>query len=232
MKGFRDTILLGLDREPLAAVLAEAGQWPPRRAVSPLIGLLLHPDERIKWHAVSALGIVVSQLAGMDLEAARTVMRRLIWSLNEESGGIGWGAPETLAEIMAEDGVLAAEFGHLLISYLRPDGSPLKLPALQRGLMWGLGRLAATRPGLLERVDAPVYLLPYLASEDAEVRGLAARALGLLRVGAARTGLMSLKKDAAEFLLYDRGERAVTTVGRIAGEALDRIDEGPPPPGN
>ena len=32
--------------------------------VSPLIGCLFHGDEKIRWHAVSALGAVVADLAG------------------------------------------------------------------------------------------------------------------------------------------------------------------------
>jgi hypothetical protein len=224
----RESILTCLKGEPLDAVLAEVRQWPPRQVVSPLIRFLFNGEERIKWHAVSALGVVVAALAERDREAARTIMRRLMWSLNDESGSIGWGAPETLAEVMAGHEGLAGEFGHILVAYMRPDGCYLELPALQRGLMWGMGRMAATRPGLLRGWDAPAHLLPYLDSEDREVRGLAARALGLLRVDAVRGRLASLRDDSAEFLFYDRGELATTTVGGLAGEALALIDGLPP----
>jgi len=224
VKVSKESILTCLRKEPLDAVLDEVRQWPPRRAVSPLIGCLFNGDERIKWHAVSALGAVVAALAKDDMEAARTIMRRLMWSLNDESGSIGWGVPETLAEIVAGHEGLAAEYGHILMAYMRPCECYLELPALQRGLLWGMGRIAATRPEILKAGDAPVHLLPYLDSEDPEVRGLAARVLGLLRVSAARGRLASLRDDSAEFLLYDRGELATTTVGGLAGAALDFIE--------
>jgi hypothetical protein len=150
-------------------------------------------------------------------------MRRLMWSLNDESGSIGWGAPETLAEIMAEHEGLAGEYGQILVSYMRPEGCYLEFPALQRGLMWGMGRLAEVRPGLLREVDAPAHLPPYLDSGDREVRGLAARALGLLRVETARGKLASMAGDTAEFILYDRGELATVTVGGLAAAALALI---------
>ena len=221
----KESLLACLAGEPLAAVLDGIRQWPPRRAVSPLIGCLFNEDDRIRWHAVSALGAVVASLAETDGEAARTVMRRLMWSLNDESGSIGWGAPEALAEIMACHRGLAEGYGRILVAYMRRDGCYLELSALQRGLMWGLGRLAGTVPGLLVEWGAPACLLPYLDSEDPAVRGLAARALGLLRVDAAKGRLAALKNDPAEILFYDRGELGNVSVGELAGAAVGLLDD-------
>jgi hypothetical protein len=46
------------------------------------------------------MGEVMAHLADKDMESARVIMRRLMWSLNDESGGIGWGAPEAMGEIV------------------------------------------------------------------------------------------------------------------------------------
>lgn len=226
-KEYRSPIVTCLSGEPLDAVLTEVRQWPPRRVISPLIGCLFHRDERVRWHAVSALGAVTAVLAAANPEAARTVIRRLMWSLNHDSGGIGWGAPEALAEIMAVHGGLAEEYGHILVAYMRPDGCYLELPALQRGLMWGLGRLAGTRPDVLRRRDAALYLPPYLDSEDPEVRGLAARALGLLKATPAQERIEALKEDTAKFPLYNHGVLTRMTVESLAGAALEQISRDP-----
>ena len=69
------------------------------------------------------MGAVVEKLAWEDMEGARVIMRRLMWSLNEESGGIGWGAPEAMAEIMARHLELAREYSHMLISYMDYEGN-------------------------------------------------------------------------------------------------------------
>ncbi len=225
MKARKESIINLLYRGPLDAVLAEVMQWPPRRAISPLIACLFHGDEKVRWHAVSALGAITAALAETNTEAGRNVVRRLMWSLNDESGGIGWGAPEALAEIMAIHGGFAEEFGHMLVAYMRLDGCYLELPALQRGLMWGLGRLAGTRPDVLRAWGAPVYLPPYLDSEDPEVRGLSARALGLLKVNEAKEKLDALKEDPAKFTLYSEGVLTPVTVGSLAGEALKQISQ-------
>ena len=55
------------------------------------------------------MGAVVAHLAEKDMESARVVMRRLMCSLNDESGGIGWGAPEAMGEIIASHEGLASE---------------------------------------------------------------------------------------------------------------------------
>ena len=98
-------------------------------------------------------GWLVPAIAEKELEAARIVMRRFLWSLNDESGGIGWGAPEAMAEIMCHSPVLRHEYLHMLISYMREDGENLfedgnylELPMLQRGLLWGIGRLCQEHP--------------------------------------------------------------------------------------
>ncbi|MBN2437413.1 MAG: HEAT repeat domain-containing protein [Deltaproteobacteria bacterium] len=218
---FKRRIISRLKTEPLDAVLAEVRRLPPRKAVSPLIAGLSHASGNVKWHAVSALGLVIAMLAREDMEAARNIMRRLMWSLNDESGNIGWGVPEAMAEIMANHEGLAEEYAHILVSYMREDGSYLELLPLQRGLMWGIGRLAETRPELLKKWEAPGYLLPYLNSEDPEVRGLAARAAGILRVEEATERLSTLRGDPSEIVLYDHGKLKSHTVGELAGEALE-----------
>jgi hypothetical protein len=221
---FKKGLISYLKTESLEAVVAEVRRFPPHQAVRPLLAGLFHTDGSIKWHAVSALGAVVAAMAERDMESARIIMRRLMWNLNDESGSIGWGAPEAMAEIMAVHDGLAKEYTHILVAYLRRDGCYLELPALQRGLMWGVGRLAGVRPDLLKKWGAPVYLLPYLDAEDPEVRGLSARALGILRVEEAKERLADLKNDISEVLLYNDGELETTTVGKLAAEALGLLD--------
>jgi len=92
----------------------------------------------------------MATLADADMEAARVVMRRMIWQLNEESGGIGWGMPEAMGETMARHEGLAQEYAHMLVSYIQEDGNFLEHVPLQRGVLWGLGRLAQARPWLVE----------------------------------------------------------------------------------
>jgi HEAT repeat protein len=207
----------------IEAVIDELQQLPVSKVINPLIGALCSSNETARWHAVTALGPIVADLADHDMEAARVVMRRFMWSLNDESGGIGWGAPEAMGEIMARHDGLAEEYGHMLVSYMREDGFYLELEQLQRGLMWGLARLAMVKPDLLKAKNAPSYLLPYLDSPDSTVRGLAAWALGFLQSKEASQKLAKLVNDPGPVKIYLDRTFISNTVGGLAHKALANI---------
>lgn len=209
----------------LDAALAEIRTFPLQPAISGLTACLYRTEERIKWHAVSAIGTLMNELAEVDMEEARDVMRRLLWSMNEESGGIGWGIPEAMAEIMVVNDNLAREYGHLLISYMREENY-LELPAMQRGLMWGIGRLSKVRPKLMLAKDGDGYLSIYLESVDRLVVGLAARAFGFLKVRDALPHIKLLIDDPLSVRLYEDHRFIDTTVGRLAQAAIEEIEKG------
>jgi len=158
--------------------IRELLQLPPRQVINPLFSFLHNTDKKIKWAAVKAMGAIVPRMADEDMESARVIMRRLMWNLNDESGGIGWGSPEAIGEILANHEGLAREYVHVLISYTREDGNYLELAVLQRGLLWGIKRLSEARPHLAR--DVVPYLPPYLQSGDAEVRDLAEQILNII----------------------------------------------------
>jgi hypothetical protein len=201
--------------------LAEMGRLPPRQIINPLLSFIQSGNEKVKWGSVKAIGHVVGQLADRDLEAARVIMRRLMWTLNDESGGIGWGSPEAMGEIMAIHRGLAQEYAHILISYAREDGNYLEHEGLQRGLLWGIGRLSETRPELV-RESAGLFLA-YLVSRDAVIRGLAVRLMGLLRVKEAQPVLQTLAEDESAIALVIENRLAATRVKDLAEEALKVI---------
>jgi len=212
-----------LESSDINAVIHELRQLPASRVINPLIGALCSCNETVRWHAITALGPIVAELADRDMEAARIVMRRFMWSLNDESGGIGWGAPEAMGEIMAWHDSLAEEYAHMLVAYMREDGFYLELPQLQRGLMWGLARLAMEKPDLLKARKAAVYLLPYLNSSDPTVRGLAAWALALLKSKKASTELAKLVNDPTQIKIFLNRTMVYDTVGDMAHKALANI---------
>ncbi len=93
-------ILLLLNQDSLEIIEDKLSQYTESDVIGSLFSAICSVDETCKWHGVSSFGFVVSRLAVKDIEAARIIMRRFLWSLNDESGGIGWGAPEAMAEIM------------------------------------------------------------------------------------------------------------------------------------
>jgi hypothetical protein len=209
--------------EDFTKALDEIRRLPARKAVGPLFSHLCGLDEFVKWRAVTAMGNVLSDLAASDLESARVVMRRFIWNLNDESGGIGWGCPESMAEAMARNEKLAAEYGCILLSYIQPDGNYLEHEGLQRGVLWGVGRLAHSRPQCMQ--TAAAYLIPYMRSQDPYLRGLAVWAVGPMLNAEAIRFLRQLAEDPAGLMLYRSGKLAQYSVGQLAREALAQVEK-------
>ena len=216
-------ILQHLQTEPFDQELAKICRLPLKQAVSPLFSFLCSTDAHTKWRAVTALGNVVSDLAASDLESARVVMRRFIWNLNDESGGIGWGCPESMAEVMAQHRGLAEEYSHILVSYIQPEGNYLEHEVLQRGVLWGVGRLAHARPGHTRKIGE--YLLAYMESGDPILRGLAAWAAGPSGSIQAIPRLQELADDPSELTLYRDEKFDDCSVGELAREALSLINQ-------
>lgn len=198
---------------------------PPKQAVTPLISALYSQDPHIRWNAITALGRVVATMAMDDMEHARSIMRRFMWSLNDESGGIGWGAAETMAEAMVHHEGLYEEYARILLSYIREDGNYLEYPPLRRGALWGLGRLGYARPELLRQIESRRYLRDYLHDADAQSRGLAAWAMGAL---GEREDILELEKladstDPVE--IYINGRLVSLTCGEVARASVKRLSD-------
>ena len=214
----RGRVLAALKLEDSDQALAVLAGLPARQVVNPLFSLFCSNDSTVRWRAVTAMGAVVARLGSGDIEAARVVMRRMIWQLNEESGGIGWGIPEAMGETMARHERLAEEYAHMLVSYIQEDGNFLEHIPLQRGVLWGLGRLAWARPSLVERAIPDIEI--FLSAADAQLRGLAAWILGLIGAQGARPRLKNLTADGAEVPLYLEWREERCTVSELAGRAL------------
>lgn len=173
--------------------LSEIRKFPGRQVVNSLFACLYNTDELIKWRAVTAMGDVVSSIADADIESARVVMRRLMWNLNDESGGIGWGSPEAMAEIIARNKKLGDEYARILISFINKNGNYLENDVLQQGVIWGIGRIAGVRPELVK--DSLPFLIPFISSEDTKLRGLAAQAIRAIDPVQSESILSSIKND-------------------------------------
>ena len=209
-----------LINEKFEKSLEEIFRIPVRRVVNPLFSFFYHTDELLKWRAVTAMGVVVARLAHEDIESARIVMRRLMWNLNDESGGIGWGSPEAMGEIMARHDRLAKEYACILISYINEAGNFLEHEMLQRGALWGLGRLAHARPELVR--EASAYLPLFMRSKDAVHRGLAAWVAGAIPSEMTDSLLKHLTADEAKINIFINMNIEERTVGQLAVEALSR----------
>ena len=166
--------------EDAESIPAEAEAIRGMGAVSPLLAMLPR-NGFLKWRAVLLLGRVVPDIAAKNMDDARTVMRRCMWHMNEDSGNMGWGVAEAMGEMVARSKPLADEFGRVILSYVRDTGFAdnfVDHPILRRGAYWAISRFSPEYPAY--RAEGAELLLGGLADEDTQSRGIAAWGLGKL----------------------------------------------------
>ncbi|OQY53223.1 MAG: hypothetical protein B6230_00725 [Desulfobacteraceae bacterium 4572_89] len=165
-----------LRQDTRAEALTLLEQIPDKQLIGHLFSHFYNKDELIKFRSITAMGELGKRLAEKHMEKARVLMRRIMWNLNDESGGIGWGSPEAMGEILSKSPELALEFKSILFSYLDPRGNFLEHEVLQRGVLWGIGTyIGAGQVEVSEMTKALIF--PYLHSLDPIKRGYAVRAL-------------------------------------------------------
>ncbi|MCF8025320.1 MAG: HEAT repeat domain-containing protein [Desulfobacteraceae bacterium] len=201
--------------------LAVIFEHRPRRIINALIACFYESDALIRWRGIKAAGALVADLAESDRESARVVMRRLMWMLNDESGGIGWGAPEAMGEITALSRAMEAEYGDILCSFIHSDRNFIEHPGLQRGVLWGVGRLALSAPG---RVKAFLPgIVSFMKSEDPVHRGHAAWAAGNAKDPESLETLEQMFSDNAQIDFFEHWDIRRVKVKELASDAAGKI---------
>jgi hypothetical protein len=187
-----------------------------KRILSWLTALTYDRDPLIGWRAVEAIGLVASRIAAADPEFVRGHLRRLLWLLNDESGGIGWRAPQAIGEILRNRPQCFAEFVPLLISLL--DMEEEDAARFRPGILWAIGRLGPVLPDAVE--SAIPLIVSCLHDADAQTRGLAAWCLGQLGAIQNAPHLESLLKDESLVDMYVGGQLVRKSVAQLVCEAL------------
>jgi len=195
-------------------------QWADgrKKGLTALVSILLYEtDELMRWRCVEGMGVIARDLAPRGLEQIRDIIRRLLWTMNDESGNVGWFAPEAIGEILANVPRLAREFAGLLPNFLVEE-------PFERGTHWAMVRVAdlvgesPTVTKMLE--DGEAVLVQSLEDEDAFTRAHAA--LALRRLGRLAGATAALENDRAPFTVYDfdSGRLTETSVsGLLQGTA-------------
>ncbi|MEN8148944.1 MAG: DVU0298 family protein [Planctomycetota bacterium] len=188
------------------------------RSTRKILRDLYDPSAPVRWAAVQELGDWAEARWPESSENVRDLVRRLAWSLNDESGATGWGAPEAMAEILARIPDLRIGFASLYPAYLSHEDVYLGHEVLDTGSLWALGRLGPDAP--FGGPDLVALIRPFLSHEAPEVRGTAAWATGRLGLTDLRDDLVALDGDPSPVFLLVDGEVDVRTLEELARDAL------------
>jgi hypothetical protein len=197
--------------------LEELAQWAQqdRYVLRPLLGLLFDTDELICWRTIHTLGLIAPRIFAEDRERIRLIIRQQFWHMNDESGNVGWYAPQVIGEIVASVPALVDEYARRLPPFFVEE-------PFERGSYWAVARIAECKP------EAYRGLVPDLiqscADEDPYIRYHSLRALGHIDENAAMQAADRLKDDDTEIKLYDRGRKdfVMTTIAGPAQSILNQ----------
>ncbi len=205
-------LLANRDLDGFSTWMAEDGS-----PAAVLVSLLFVNDELLSWRAIEALGKLMGAKALDDPEIVRDYLRRLFWSMNDESGSVIWNAPEAIGEILAQAPDLAHEYTLRLLSFLHEE-------PFERGAHWAVARLAKVRPDAF--TEGAEMLIDSLADPDPTIRGLAASALLAIDAKSSRRAVEALQNDESPVTEYDfhSGQLKWTTVGRMIEKAIAGAD--------
>jgi len=166
----KKNILSALGSNDLDAVVALAAS--DRKVLSRLVRLAYDKETLVGWRAIQAVGLVARMLIKSDYEFLRETCRKLLWSLTDESGGIGWSAPEMLGEIVSADPVRFRDIIPLIASAYEVEED-----VFRAGVLYALARIAETAPELAAPYQKIVIMS--LADRDPLVK---VRGVGLIRL--------------------------------------------------
>jgi hypothetical protein len=175
-----------------------------RKVLSRLVRIAYDKETLVGWRAIEAIGLTAREMIVTDLDFLRETCRKLVWSLSDESGGIGWSAPEILGEIMGADPKRFKDFLPLIASVYE-----IEEDVFRGGVLFALGRIAESSPELAAPYQK--IIISSLTDKDplVKIRGL--ELVGLLWSYGKNSTVWSREygdriTSAVQGLLMDKGE--------------------------
>ncbi|MEN8134709.1 MAG: DVU0298 family protein [Thermodesulfobacteriota bacterium] len=177
--------------------------------------LLYAPDEGKRWQYAHLMGQVCRRLSTRKPGAVSDLLHRM-YEACSDSAATHWGLLESIGSIIAARPDIYGAFAKHLLMFRNTDSS-------RNHILWALGTIAAKRPDLVR--STPFYsLFPFVNHGEATTRGLAVRLFGLINAQEVRSLVGELIDDQEELIYYDEGQPVTTTVGKLAREAITKME--------
>jgi hypothetical protein len=223
----RKNIAQALEANNLDTVVSLAKQ--DRKVISRLIRLAYDKETLAGWRAILAIGLAARGMMATDIDFLRETCRKLIWSLSDESGGIGWSAPEILGEIASADPKRFKDFIPLVASVYE-----IEEDVFRGGVLYALGRIAETAPELAAPYQK--IIIASFSDKDPIVRVRGLELVGLFWSYGKRSGVwgreygdrivtavQNLRTDKGEAWIYRGDGFNSVVVGEEAGNCLEKL---------
>lgn len=186
-----------------------------RGALRVLVSLLYDRDKVICYRAAEALGIVAAVMIAQNPESIRELLRRLFWSMNDESGNLCWYAPEAIGEILYNVPSLCSEFCGILASFLVEE-------PFEKGTRLAISRIATAD----QEVFCPFgdKIAASLDNPDPGICGASLMALDVLdaEIDIDKVKRLESNTETLDIYNYEKGEMDIVSIGSLASKYLKK----------
>ncbi len=216
MNNLKESIKTDLENANFEGIASLALQ--EKRVFSILISLSYEKTELICWRAIEAMGKAAGALTKKDPNFVRTIVQRLLWSLSEESGGVGWSAPDMLGEIVINVPDEFSDIPPIILSFKDEESF---LP----GVLWAMGRMASSGKIKLDLPLCRDIIINALNNQSPTIRGLSLWAASALKMKDLSDKVLPLLTDNNKFLFYEDHELKEISVKDMVRRLLKNEDK-------
>jgi hypothetical protein len=184
------------------------------RVIRLLISLSYDRDDYVSWRAIECIGFLSKIISDSNPEQVRELIRKLIWMIRDESGGIGWNSPEIIGEIVRNNPSLFSDIANIVVSFHDEE-------MLTAGVLRAIARIGKINEDFTD--IALKVTLQYLHSPDKNIRGNALRAFGEIGSSEHIKKIEHLIHDKETIVIYENGELIEKTIGKITRKVITKL---------
>lgn len=215
-QNMKQAVMSALEANDLDAIerLALRG----RIVLSALVRLAYDKETLVGRRAIAATGRVASVFIRNNREFLRETVRKLLWSLTDESGGIGWAAPELLGEIVSAGPEEFSDVVPIIAGVFS-----IEEDVFRPGILYAFKKIAEGRPDMISPYQDIILRGLTESSPEARIHALdLIRALGEridpANLNAIAGAIRNMMQDRAEAWLYEKDGFVNIEVGSTAKE--------------
>jgi hypothetical protein len=189
-----------------------------RRCMSHLVRLAYDKETLTGWRSIKAIGLAAKAIVNEEYAFLREMIRKLLWSLSDESGGIGWSAPEIIGEIICSDPDRFQDIIPIISAVY-----DIEEEVFRAGILYALSLIAEERPDLvLPQKDIAIRALndknPLVRYFGLEIISKIKSGMGKNDIEVADAGIKKLVADRSEVWVYkDNGFLSIQIAETASG---------------
>jgi hypothetical protein len=143
----------------------------PEKVIRILFGFLYNEVHSSRVATAYVMGLITKKIFVKNKVYINHLLQKLLWSLNDESGFVCWGAPEAIGEIVRNIPELIPIYAQFLISFLSHPHVILNNDLLEIGALIALSRIGRIDGNLKKQLSQ--IILQYLEGEKKEIKEFA-----------------------------------------------------------